>query len=120
MTATREGGDEESVRDTDVVESPKTIDLRSESSTSEKSVVKVKPEARLADEDVLSSAKSEDAVVPEDAPMKSSGSLKTPSDDSGRADSLDGERALQFVRREFRRWTDKVPGRVVPPNVNHA
>ncbi|KAL3669147.1 hypothetical protein V7S43_005531 [Phytophthora oleae] len=120
VAATREGGDEVSVGGTDVVEPPKSIDLRSESPTSEKCVVEVKPEPRLADEEAPQNSKSEDAAVSEDAPMKSGDSLKTPSDDSGRADSLDGERALQYVRREFRRWRDKDPGRVIPPNVDYA
>ncbi|KAL3668596.1 hypothetical protein V7S43_006678 [Phytophthora oleae] len=120
VTTTREGGDEAYEGGADVVESLETIDLRSESPTSDKSVVEVKPEPRIADERALQIVKSEDASSSEDVPMKSGDSLKTPSDDSGRADSLDGERALRYVRREFRRWKDKDPGRVIPPNVVYS
>ncbi|KAL3667863.1 hypothetical protein V7S43_007413 [Phytophthora oleae] len=99
-TTACEGSDEVSEGDTAMVESPEVIDLRSASTSSEKSVAEVKPEPRHADEEVPSTVKSED-VPSEDAQMKSGDSLKIPSDDSGRADSLDGERAMKYVRREF-------------------
>ncbi|POM63035.1 hypothetical protein PHPALM_27736, partial [Phytophthora palmivora] len=93
VTTAREGGDEASEGGADMVESPEVVDLRSES-TSGQSVEEVKPEPGLAEDRVPQSPKSEGAPMSDDTLIKSEDSLKTPSDESGRADSLDGERAL--------------------------
>ncbi|KAL3674050.1 hypothetical protein V7S43_000002 [Phytophthora oleae] len=102
VTTVREGSDGAPEGGADMVESPEAIDLRFASTSSEKSVAEVKAEPRHADENFPSIVKSED-MPSEDAQMKSGDPLKTPSDGSGRADSLDGERAVKYVRREFRR-----------------
>ncbi|POM67888.1 Hypothetical protein PHPALM_16026 [Phytophthora palmivora] len=89
-----------------MVESPEVVDLRSESTTAGQSVEEVKPESGLSEDCVPQSPKSEGGPMSDDTLIKSEDSLKTPSDESGRADSLDGERALKYVRRELRRWKD--------------
>ncbi|POM70003.1 Hypothetical protein PHPALM_13647 [Phytophthora palmivora] len=103
VTTAREGGDEASEGGADMVESPEVVDLCSESTTSGQSVEEAKPEPGLSEDRVLQSPKSEGAPMSDDTLIKSEDSLKTPSDESGRADSLDGERALRYVRRELRR-----------------
>ncbi|POM60101.1 hypothetical protein PHPALM_31080 [Phytophthora palmivora] len=120
VTTAREGGDEASEGGADLAESPEVVDLRSESTTSGQSVEEVKPEPGLSEDRVPQSPKSEDAPMLDDTLMKSEDSLKTPSDESGRADSLDGERALKYVCRELRRWKDMDAGRVVPPSVEYV
>ncbi|POM64996.1 Hypothetical protein PHPALM_19389, partial [Phytophthora palmivora] len=94
--------------------------LRSESTTSGQSVEEVKPEPGLSEDRVLQSPKSEGAPMSDDMLIKSEDSLKTPSDETGRGDLLDGERALKYVRRELRRWKDMDAGRVVPPSVEYV
>ncbi|POM70430.1 Hypothetical protein PHPALM_13132 [Phytophthora palmivora] len=106
VTTAREGGDEAAEGGADMVESPEVVDLRSESTTSGQSVEEVKPESGRSEGRVPQSPKSEGAPMSDDTLIKSEDSLKTPSDESGRADSLDGERSLMYVRREIRRWKD--------------
>ncbi|KAK1932281.1 hypothetical protein P3T76_012275 [Phytophthora citrophthora] len=120
VTTAREGGDEASEGGVDMVESPEVVDLCSESTTSGQSVDEVKSESGYSENHDPQSSRSEEAPMSDSTPIKSEDSLKTPSDESGRADSLDGERALKYVRREFRRWRDMDAGRVVPPNVEYV
>ncbi|KAK1940651.1 hypothetical protein P3T76_008102 [Phytophthora citrophthora] len=75
VATAHEGGDASSERGADVVESPEVIDLRSESTTSGKSVEEVKPEPELSDERVSQTPKSEDTPMSNDMPMKSDDSL---------------------------------------------
>ncbi|POM59422.1 LOW QUALITY PROTEIN: hypothetical protein PHPALM_31853 [Phytophthora palmivora] len=118
VTTAREGSDEVSEEGADMVESPEVVDLRSESTISGQSVEEVNPEPGLSEDRVPQSPKSEGAPMSDDTLIKSEDSLKTPSDESGRADSLDGERALKYG--VLRRWKDVDAGRVVPPSVEYV
>ncbi|KAK1943672.1 hypothetical protein P3T76_005068 [Phytophthora citrophthora] len=120
VTTAREGGDEVSEGGVDMVESPEVVDLCSESTTSGQSVDEVKSESGYSENHDPQSSSSEDAPMSDDTPIKSEDSLKIPSDESGRADSLDGERALKYVRREFRRWRNMDAGKIVPPSVEYV
>ncbi|EGZ27926.1 hypothetical protein PHYSODRAFT_429748, partial [Phytophthora sojae] len=125
---TREGGAQASEGGANAVEPPEVIDL---ASSSDESVVEVKPEpVRAKEEAKTQSSKANSGFAPPEprvsAPSSQAAPRKTPESDirepaapapeSGAA-ALDTDSMVLYVRREVRRWEEVNPGRVTPPSV---
>ncbi|POM70124.1 Hypothetical protein PHPALM_13488 [Phytophthora palmivora] len=121
---TRDGGAQASEGGANVVESPEVIDLVS---SSDESVVEVKPEPVRAKEEAktLSSKVNSGFAPPEPRVLAPSPQVKpedgirvmaTPAPESGSAAS-GAENMVLYIRREVQRWEEANPGKVTPPSV---